>query len=67
VSAAVVIFLRPRAGIALDRVVVALGAVLIAMTAYVDRRPPWLLGVGVAAWLLTRYLGDASLDGLAEL
>ncbi|HLU58881.1 MAG TPA: NRAMP family divalent metal transporter [Pseudonocardia sp.] len=29
--------------------------------------PAWLLGVGVAAWLLTLYMGYSSLSGLAKL
>lgn len=31
------------------------------------RYPRWLLGIGVAAWLLTVYLGIQSLGGLARL
>jgi Mn2+/Fe2+ NRAMP family transporter len=31
------------------------------------RYPAWLLGIGVLAWLLTLYLGYASLGGLAKL
>jgi Mn2+/Fe2+ NRAMP family transporter len=29
--------------------------------------PTWLLGIGVAAWLLTLYMGYASLSGLGKL
>jgi Mn2+/Fe2+ NRAMP family transporter len=29
--------------------------------------PAWLLGIGVLAWLLTLYMGYASLSGLAKL
>jgi Mn2+/Fe2+ NRAMP family transporter len=29
--------------------------------------PAWLLGIGVAAWLLTLYMGYSSLSGLAKL
>jgi len=31
------------------------------------RYPAWLLGIGVLAWLLTLYMGYASLSGLAKL
>jgi Mn2+/Fe2+ NRAMP family transporter len=31
------------------------------------RYPAWLLGVGVAAWLLTLYMGYSSLSGLGKL
>jgi Mn2+/Fe2+ NRAMP family transporter len=29
--------------------------------------PKWLLGIGVAAWLLTLFLGYQSLGGLSQL
>jgi Mn2+/Fe2+ NRAMP family transporter len=31
------------------------------------RYPAWLLGIGVAAWLLTLYMGYSSLSGLGKL
>ena len=31
------------------------------------RYPRWLLGIGIAVWLLTVYLGWQSLGGISEL
>jgi Mn2+/Fe2+ NRAMP family transporter len=74
------IFLNRRAGLALDRSVVALGLILplgLGLLLWVAwrrrdlmggyRYPAWPLALGVVAWLLTLYLGYNAILALGDL